>query len=64
MESELKEVNENLVKLRKDIELIKNILIAEGELSDWAKKELSDARKTPRSHNITHEEVKKRILAR
>ena len=43
MESELKEVNENLVKLRKDIELIKNILIAEGELSDWAKKELSDA---------------------
>jgi hypothetical protein len=44
METETNEVNKNIMKMRRDIELIKNILIAEGELSEYAKKELAKAR--------------------
>ena len=64
MQTGLEEVNKNLVKLRRDIDLIKNILISEGELSNWAKKELEKARKRPSSEKISHEEVKHRILVR
>lgn len=53
---------EDLTQLKKDIALIKNILIEETELTDWAKKQLDVARKTPRSEYINHEEVKKMIL--
>ncbi|MEK6860657.1 MAG: hypothetical protein AABY07_01680 [Nanoarchaeota archaeon] len=61
---------EDLKKLMKDVEQIKEMLIAEKEekeveeieLTDWAKNELEKARKTPRSEYISHEEVKKRIL--
>lgn len=37
----------DLIQLRNNVELIKNILIArdeEGELTDWARKELQEAR--------------------
>jgi hypothetical protein len=44
MEPEINEVNKNILKMRRDIELIKNILMAEGELSDYAKKELAKAK--------------------
>jgi len=40
----MNEVNENLIELRKDVELIKNILISERELSDEVKRELEEAR--------------------
>ena len=36
----------------------------EGELSGWAKNELTRARKIPRSENISIEELKKEILNR
>jgi len=35
---------EDIRKLIQDVALIKNILISEGELTDWAKKELMIAR--------------------
>ncbi|MEK6895110.1 MAG: hypothetical protein AABX48_01165 [Nanoarchaeota archaeon] len=38
-------LHEDVRKLRKDVELIKNILMSEGELSSWAKKEMIKARK-------------------
>lgn len=31
---EIKEVHRDLLKLRRDVELIKNILLSEGELTD------------------------------
>ncbi|GEM_PF-6460272 len=34
----------------------------EGELSEWAKRQLAIARATPDSEYIPHEELKKRIL--
>ena len=50
-----------LRKIRIDINIIKSKL-DEGELSDWAKQELGEARK--REEKISHEEVKKIILAK
>ena len=53
---------EDIRKLIQDVALIKNILISEGELTDWAKKELMIARETPVPEGISHEEVKRRIF--
>jgi predicted DNA-binding protein len=70
MEQETKNINEKLAKLAKDIKQIKQMLIAqqeekemeEIELTDWAKDELDKARK--RKTKISHEEVRKMILAK
>ncbi len=62
MEIETRSINEKLARLVRDIELIKNILMAEGELTDWAKNELGRARATSESEYIPIEESKKIIL--
>ena len=61
MQTEIKIVNENLLKLARDVALIKNILMSEGELSDWAKKQLSIARSKHEKY-FSLEEVKRQIL--
>jgi len=38
-------LHKDIAKLSKDVELIKNILMSEGELSDYAKLQLTKARK-------------------
>ena len=62
MERNLIKVDANdLIQLRKNVELIKNILIArdeEGELTDWARKELAEARADD-GNNISLEDLKK-----
>ena len=55
---------EDLSRLLDDIELIKNILISEGELTPWARRELEEARKVPHSENVPLEEVERRLQAR
>ena len=66
MESMLKQsVNtEDLRQLIQDVTLIKNILLSseEVELTDWAKKELAEARKVPDSELISMEEIEKEFL--
>lgn len=57
--------------LRKDVEYLKGEVDRlkfiidddddEGELTDWAKKELEEARKVPLSECVSHEEVKKML---
>ena len=71
MAPDLTEINESVLKgLVEDVALIKHFLIGssgsdpEGELSDWAKKELSEARKIPNSENISLEEMEQRILVK
>lgn len=65
MESEIKRIDERLVKLSRDIELIKSLLMLkadeEGELSDWAKNEIEKARNTPESECISFDEVKDKL---
>ena len=55
---------EDLRKLMRDVELIKNMLMSEGELTDWAKKELSEARNRSESSYVSLETVKRKILAK
>ena len=59
------EVNVNdLKQLILEVQLIKNILISEGEFTDWAKNELKEARNVSDSELLDSGEVKQMILAR
>lgn len=66
MEAELQDIRKELIELRIAVEMIKKAVLPqkdpEGELSDWAKQELTEARATPRSEFTSHEEVKQMIL--
>ena len=66
MEAELRDIRKELIEIRMTMELLKKAILIqkdpEGELSDWAKQELAEARATPRSEFVSHEEVKKIIL--
>ncbi|MBI4116224.1 hypothetical protein HY449_00595 [Candidatus Pacearchaeota archaeon] len=70
--NEFKIINQgDLKKLMEDVALIKEILFfnsnikdPEGKLSDWAKKELKEARETPEEEYVSLEAVKKRILSK
>lgn len=44
MISDIKMIHEDLLKLRRDVELIKKVLLYEGKLTPWAKKALAEAR--------------------
>lgn len=52
----------DLELLKRDIAVIKHVLLEEGELTAEAKKRLAEARKTPRSLYISNEDLKKRFL--
>ena len=51
-ELELQHMHEDLEELKKDISVIKHILSEEGDLTESAKKQLKEARKTPNSEYI------------
>jgi protein subunit release factor A len=58
-----KEILEKLNQIQIDINTIKEKLNDEdGELTDWAKNELKEARK--RKDKVSHDEVKRMILAK
>ena len=44
MEITISTVHEDLVKLQRQIELLNKILLDEGRLSQWARKELDNSR--------------------
>ena len=46
-ELELQHMHEDLEELKRDISVIKHILSEEGELTENAKKQLKETRKTP-----------------
>ena len=60
----LQTIHKDLVDIKGDIEFLKHVTREDYELSDWAKKELAEARKTPDSELISHDTVKKQILGR
>lgn len=66
METDMRDVRDDLAQLRKDVALIKDVLLLsgkdpEGELSEWAIQELAEAREIPDSENISLEDLKKEI---
>ena len=57
MESEIKNLREDIKKLMVDVALIKNAFLDEGELTDWAKEELKKAREEDESEYTSLEEL-------
>ncbi len=58
METKIIKINEaEFTKLVNDVELIKNILMSEGELTDWAKNELKNAREESEDEYTPLEEL-------
>ncbi len=55
----LKQIHEDLVKLMKDVESIKEMVGEEYGLSDDVIKDMEDSRKRPEKELISHEEMKK-----
>ncbi len=59
----LEHLHKDIEEMKSDLALIKNILYEEYELSEQGKKDLEEARKTPRSEFIGLEEARKRLKA-
>jgi hypothetical protein len=49
--------NKDIEQIKRDIDLIKNILMSEGELTGWAKKQLAKARKESEDTYTSLEEL-------
>ena len=62
MNEEIKHIHKDLEEIRQRLSLIQHILSENMELSEWAKKELKQARKAPKSDYLSHEDVKRRFL--
>ena len=58
----LETIHNELEDIKGEIKFIRHVMEEDYRLSDWAKKELVEARKLPDSKLIDHEEVKRRIL--
>ena len=57
----LETIHNELEDIKGEIKFIRHVMEEDYRLSDWAKKELVEARKIPDSKLIDHEEVKRRI---
>ncbi len=57
MEIDTNTLHRDMEKIRKDLELIKNILLSEGELTEWAKNSLKEARKENESKYVDLEDL-------
>ena len=58
----LKTIHEDLRNLQKDVEFIKHAIAEDFELSKEARKQLEDARKSPRAEYISQEDIEKEFL--
>ncbi len=58
----MEHMHADMEQLKNDISIIKHILTEEGKLTPYARKALAEARATPDSEYINHNELKKRIL--
>ena len=56
-ELDLKHVHTDILKLQRDMSVIKHILSEEGKLTTWAKKELEKARLLPESEYVDLDEL-------
>ena len=55
-------LHKDIMKLQDDMAYLKHILKEKYELSDWAKKELKEARETQDSEYISQEDMEKEFL--
>ena len=57
MEIDSNIIYKDMTQIKRDLELIKNILLSEGELTDWAKNALKEARAEDESKYTDLEEL-------
>ena len=57
----LADIREDILELKKEIEGLKEYIHEDFELADDLKKEIEEAKNTPRSKFIKHEDVVKRF---
>jgi hypothetical protein len=57
METEIKDIRNDIKKLLVDVALIKSVLFEERELTDWAKSELKKAREESEEEYLSLEEL-------
>ncbi len=62
MDTDIRTLSNDIREIKESLDVIKHILQEEYELSNYAKKQLKIARKTPLSKYVSHEEVKRRLL--
>ena len=55
-------IHKDLKNLQKDVDFIKHLVAEDFELSQEAKKQLEEARKTPRAEYISQEDMEKEFL--
>jgi len=58
----LEHMHDDIEILKRDIAVIKHVLIEEGQLTKETELELEEARKTPKNKYISHELLKKKLL--
>ena len=58
----LKTIHEDLINLQKDVQFIKYAIAEDFELSTEAKKQLEEARKTPRAEYINQKDMEQEFL--
>ena len=51
----LEKINENILELKKEIEVLKEYIHEDFELADDLKKEIKEAKNTPRSKFVRHD---------
>ena len=59
----MEHLHADMEELKQDLAVIKHVLCQEGKLTEYAKELLAEARATPDSEYISHQELKKRILS-
>ncbi len=57
METEIKDLREDIKKLMLDVALIKKVILNESELTDWANEELKRAREEDESEYLSLDEL-------
>ena len=58
----LEHIHKDLVDVKSELKRLSSVIAEDFELSDWAKKELEEARKEPLSSYVDHEKVLKEFL--
>ena len=58
----LEEIHKDLKDIKGELKFLKHVIGEEFELSEHAKKELSEARKTPKEEYISQEDIEKEFL--
>lgn len=62
MENEIKAIRNDIKQLIIDVSVLKNSLLDEGELSDWAIEELEKARAEPEENYVSLEDLEAEII--